>query len=136
MIIKFCCLDHKKVRINLGLFDIEFKSKIQEIHFPASFRKVVNDVFGLDDRHSQVITSWDADYVIYISRYLSSISLANIHTEDSIEKIKRVMIGLSQKHEFSIILSYEQTDEEDARNICDYAKSLNIRVYNEKGSNI
>jgi len=126
MTIQFCCLSRKTFRVSLGIFSVEFKSKLQQIRFPNDFRKVVNAVFETKNRRAKIITNRDADYIISISRYLPSISLSNNHIRDSLEKIKKVIDEIAKKHEIAIIIdeSNEKTEE-----ICNYAKERNISIF-------
>lgn len=136
MRIEFCCLSKRTFRVSLGIISIEFKSKIQQICFPNDFRKVVNAVFETKNNHMKIITDRDADYVISIDRYLSSISLSNSHTRESFEKIKKVMEEISKKYEVAIVIFYDESNEE-VKELCSHAENQNISIfYRTKEGNI
>lgn len=128
MRIEFCCLSKRTFRVNLGIICIEFKSKLQQIRFPNDLRKIVNAVFETKNNHMKIITDRDADYVISIDRYLSSISLSNSHTRESLEKIKKVMVEISKKYEVAIVIFYDESNEE-VKEICSHAENHNISIF-------
>lgn len=132
MRIEFCCLSRKTFSVNLGLINIEIRSKLQQIRFPYDFRKAVNSVFKTKNSHDKIITDRDADYVISINRYLPSISLSKSHCRESVEKIKKVMGEISKKHEVAITISCDKPSEE-VKEICIHAENMNIKVY-KRGS--